>query len=308
MLDETVEAAVKWRKEREDLQIQLFGFVEVNNWSIEYPDIRPYTTTQQLEFERELLGLYISGHPLDDQEELLSSLELDRFVDLTEAPDESEVTVAGMVVSVKPISTKKGQMMGFMELEDRVDRTEVVLFPKTWERYNGLVEKGALLVVRAKLQQQDEDFKLLADDIAPLEAGAVQALLRRRKPQPQPRREPPARPAGGSTAPRAGASAGAAQAPSAAPPSRPAAGGASVRNTRAGQRVYIKISADRETALVLEQLKSLLQEHGGPMQTVLFYEREQKAIALSEGFNIKPSPVLFRQVEALLGPETMKVK
>lgn len=308
MLDETVEAAVKWRKEREDLQIQLFGFVEVNNWSIEYPDIRPYTTTQQLEFERELLGLYISGHPLDDQEELLSTLELDRFVDLTEAPDESEVTVAGMVVSVKPISTKKGQMMGFMELEDRVDRTEVVLFPKTWERYNALVEKGALLVVRAKLQQQDEGFKLLADDIAPLDAGAVQALLRRRKPQPQPRREPPARPAGGSATPRASALAGAAQALGAAPPPSPAAGGAARRNTRAGQRVYIKISADRETALVLEQLKTLLQEHSGPMQTVLFYEREQKAIALSEGFNIKPSPVLFRQVEALLGPETVKVK
>ncbi|MFD0620299.1 DNA polymerase III subunit alpha [Paenibacillus sp. GCM10027629] len=310
MLDETVEAAVKWRKERDDLQIQLFGFIEVNNWSIEYPDIRPYTITQQLEFERELLGLYISGHPLDDHDEMLSKLELDRLMDLTEAPDESEVVVAGMVVSLKQISTKQGKMMGFMELEDRISRTEVVLFPKVWERCHDLIDKGALLAVRAKLQQQDEDFKLLADDVAPLDAGAIQALLRRRRPQQQ--RELPAaagRP-GSSTAPRASApQGGAAQAAPPAPqPSGASARGAVGKHAHAGQRVYIKIAADRETATILAQLKELLQEHSGQMPTVLFYEREQKAMALSEAFHTKPSPILLQQVEALLGPSTIRIK
>jgi DNA polymerase III subunit alpha len=64
-LEETVEAAVKWRKEREELQIEMFGLDEVQNWDVELPDIRPYTTSQLLDFERDLLGLYLSGHPLD---------------------------------------------------------------------------------------------------------------------------------------------------------------------------------------------------------------------------------------------------
>lgn len=134
MLDETVEAALKWRKEREDLQIQLFDFVETPNWEIEYPDIPPYSSGQQLELERELLGLYLSGHPLDDYEDVLESSGADRIMELTEAADDTMTVAAGMVVSVKSITTKQGKAMAFMELEDQIERCEVVLFP----RYGGV--------------------------------------------------------------------------------------------------------------------------------------------------------------------------
>lgn len=293
MLDETVEAAVKWRKEREDLQIQLFGFVEVNNWSIDYPDIRAYTPSQQLELERELLGLYISGHPLDEHDDMMTALEFDRLIDLTEAPDEMEVVVAGMVVSLKQISTKQGKMMAFIELEDRVARTEVVIFPEVWKRCSDLVDKGRLLAVRAKLQQQDEDFKLLADDIVPLEREAAQSLLRRRR-VPQQTAQPRA-------------------VRQKAAPSDQQARGQQAELTRSGasavtQRLYIKISAERETAPVLSQLKGLLQQHAGRLDTILFYEREQKAIGLSGAYRVKPSPQLLQEIEAMLGPGTAKVK
>lgn len=134
MLDETVEAALKWRKEREDLQIQLFDFVETPNWEIEYPEIPPYSSGQQLELERELLGLYLSGHPLDDYEDVLESSGADRIMELTEAADDTMTVAAGMVVSVKSITTKQGKAMAFMELEDQIERCEVVLFP----RYGGV--------------------------------------------------------------------------------------------------------------------------------------------------------------------------
>ncbi|WP_234404972.1 DNA polymerase III subunit alpha, partial [Paenibacillus bouchesdurhonensis] len=170
MLDETVEAALKWRKEREDLQIQLFDFVETPNWNIEYPEIPPFNAGQQLELERELLGLYLSGHPLDDYDELLAGDGIERLMDLGESPDGSRVVVAGMAVSVKTITTKQGKAMAFMELEDQVERCEVVLFPEIWRRSGELVAKGALLALRATVQQQDEGFKLLADELAPLSA------------------------------------------------------------------------------------------------------------------------------------------
>lgn len=113
MLDETVDAAVKWRKERDDLQIDMFGFVEMPNWDIEYPNVPKFSASQQLELERELLGLYLSGHPLDDFESLLENSEADRLMELGDVPDETVVVTAGMVVSLKTITTKQGKAKYF---------------------------------------------------------------------------------------------------------------------------------------------------------------------------------------------------
>ncbi|WP_025685401.1 DNA polymerase III subunit alpha, partial [Paenibacillus maysiensis] len=181
MLDETVDAAVKWRKERDDLQIDMFGFVEMPNWDIEYPEVPKFSAGQQLELERELLGLYLSGHPLDDFEPLLESSDSERLMELGDVPDEAVVVTAGMVVSLKTITTKQGKAMAFIELEDQIERCEVVLFPEVWKRSHQWIEKGALLALRAKMQQQDEHFKLLADEAAPLAEDSLARLLQRRR-------------------------------------------------------------------------------------------------------------------------------
>ncbi|UJF34728.1 DNA polymerase III subunit alpha [Paenibacillus hexagrammi] len=180
VLDETIASATKWRKERDDLQLHLFGFVEEPNWDVEVPDIPPMPQSKQLELERELLGMYISGHPLDEYGELLESLEADKLHELQELPDNSEVIVAGMILSNKTIVTKKGLPMAFMELEDRIDKVEVVLFPETWKHAAPLVHKGRLVLVRAKLQLQDEDPpKLLAEQLVALDDSAAVQRLRR---------------------------------------------------------------------------------------------------------------------------------
>lgn len=308
MLDETLETAAKWRKEREDLQIQLFNFVEVNNWTIEPPNVQPFTMAQQLELERELLGMYISGHPLDDYADLLENSEAERIVDLYEAADESDCVVAGMVVSERVIMTKKGKPMAFIELEDRIERTEVVLFPEVWRRAKPLVAKGAMLAVYAKVQQQDEGFKLLAHDVAPLELRAVSQLAARaRRRSAAPRGE--VRPAPRQAEPSAGSMGKPAAADAGRP--APAAAGttrAGVRKPAALQRVYIKIAADHERPELLNELKSLIQAHPGPLATVLFYEREQQLRALSEAYAVKPSPDLFKRIEAIFGEGTVRVK
>ncbi|MNJ62953.1 DNA polymerase III DnaE [compost metagenome] len=74
------------------------------------------------------------------------------------------------------------------------------------------------------------------------------------------------------------------------------------------QRVFIKISAAAENARLLEKLKELLQLHPGPVATVLYYESTGKLFALSERYNIKPSPELFQQMEEMLGAGTVKIK
>ncbi|MGO4529320.1 DNA polymerase III subunit alpha [Paenibacillus sp. 2TAF8] len=341
MLDETVEAALKWRKEREDLQIQLFDFVETPNWEIEYPEIPPFSASQQLELERELLGLYLSGHPLDDYEDVLASSGADRIMELTEAADDTMAVAAGMVVSVKSITTKQGKAMAFMELEDQVERCEVVLFPEVWRRSQQHVGKGELLVVRAKVQQQDEGFKLLAEEVSPLTPAALEQQLRSRERRGKPgsgsasrpaQAASPQRPAGagaaaqrssaggdasaarasGSRAPAATSSgagtgtAASASAGNAAPASSAAEQGRAPRG--AEQRVFVKLTPQAEKPELLARLKELLQQHPGPVATVLFYEQQQKLLALSDAYRIKPSPALFSEMEKMLGEGTVKIK
>ncbi|GAA0850722.1 DNA polymerase III subunit alpha [Paenibacillus glucanolyticus] len=340
MLDETVEAAVKWRKERDDLQIQLFDFVEATNWDIEYPDIPPYTAGQQLEFERELLGMYLSGHPLDGYEDTLTESGADRLMDLHEAADESMAAVAGMVVTLKTITTKQGKAMAFMECEDQIERCEVVLFPEVWKRSAHLIEKGALLAIRAKVQLQDEGFKLLAEEVAPLEAQTLRQLVQRSKVRGAAgggRGKAGGPGSGSGGAGRSGPGPSGAQPVSTAVPSaEPAAtpvntmnGGETTpsgneavnnrhasekdsrtdtANPKAEQRVFVKITADAEQSELLVKLKELLQRHPGPVATVLFYERSQKVLALSDAYRIKPSKELFAEMEGMLGQDTVKVK
>ncbi|WP_438446145.1 DNA polymerase III subunit alpha [Gorillibacterium sp. sgz5001074] len=329
MLDETVEAALKWKKEREDLQLHLFGFTEEVNWRIDYPDIRPYSQGQQLELERELLGLYLSGHPLDAYEELLAPLEPVPLHELAEHPDGSEVMSAGRVVALKTITTKKGQTMAFAEVEDRIERVELVLFPESWKRYSSHMEKGSLVLVRAKLQHQDEEepAKLLAEHVVPLHEGFDPAPFVRwrqaaagAKPQ---RASGGARP-GQAGRPAAGAPAAQGRARPAAAAGRPAAasapaaqapGGSAARTAAAAgpapaarQRLFIKIGEQEEQAGVLPRLQALLKMSPGPLQTVLFYERGQRTLALSEQYNVKPNPELLKRIEQLLGPGSAKVK
>ena len=317
MLDETVEAALKWRKERDDLQIQLFDFVESPNWDIEYPDVPKFTAGQQLDLERELLGLYLSGHPLDDFDELLEGDGVERLMDLAEAPDESRAVVAGMVVSVKTITTKQGKAMAFMELEDQIERCEVVLFPEVWRRSAAHVEKGALLALRGVVQQQDEGFKLLADEVAPLSEQSLAQLRRglargRGAGSAAPPRwggVAPAGAAGGGPRPASAAGAGARPAaPAAAAGAAPAPGARRGQEKTPAQRVFIKITAAAENARLLERLKLLLEQHPGPVATVLFYESTGKLLALTERYSIKPSPALIREMEQMLGSDTVKIR
>ncbi|RAP75499.1 DNA polymerase III subunit alpha [Paenibacillus montanisoli] len=349
VLDETVDAALKWRKEREELQIELFGFDEVQNWDIEMPEVRPFTTGQLLVLERELLGMYLSGHPLDDHAALLESLPLDRLVDLPEAPEGSFAVTAAMVVSMKQFTTRKGQQMAFLEIEDRIMRVEAVAFPTIWQRHAALLDPGSLVIVLAAVQHQDEDYKLLIEDVVPLGGGGpghdaaaqVQRLLRQA-------RSKASRHSGGGTAGadrRGGAASpvhgpektsepaavkasigSSASAQAAAPRHRaPAAGSASPQQAHAPaasagsgskpappakrpQRLYIKIAAGREDSAALEKLKSLLTGSAGTYETVLFYEREGRTVALSEAYRIKPSPELLQRIESIFGKGSAVVK
>lgn len=321
-LEETVETAVKWRKEREELQIEMFGLDEIQNWDVELPDIRPYTTSQQLDFERELLGLYLSGHPLDAAEQQLAPLGLDRLLELSDAKDGTIAIVGVMVVSVKPFTSKKGLSMGFLELEDRIMRVEAVVFPTIWKRIGSKLEKGGLAIIQATVQQQDDDYKLIVEDCVPIEHSEMDLADHVGRLQKQAKARA-ARTSGSSSAngrsgeqaAPTGRAAGATWKPRAFKdnplPSENIIGneqGPPHSTERKPQRVYIKIITENEQPAILEQLKSLLSGHSGQLATVLFYVQGQKSIALSDSYRVHPSAQLIEAVEQLLGKGAIVVR
>jgi DNA polymerase III subunit alpha len=305
-LEPTLTAAALWRKEREELQIELFDFAESPNWNVELPNVPPYTQTQKLELERELMGLYLSGHPLDAYDELFEELKLDRLVDIADVPDGSTVYTTGMIVSLKPFVTRKGQSMAFLEMEDRIMGTELVAFPTVWAKAASIAKKGSLVFVRAKVQQGDEDYKLLADDIIPLDAADLKLQVERLR-----RIGQTARSSGG-YASRTGsaATAQAVRSANTSPPPTPPAVVVSAKGVESAkqQRVYILIDTPHEQPATLIRLKLLLKSHPGELPTVLRYERERRTVALSEEYKVNPSPELFAEMEKLLGAGSIRVK
>ena len=75
------------------------------------------------------------------------------------------------IVSLEQLRTRKGQQMAFAEVEDRIMRVEAVLFPTAWARLADVISVGGLAIVQAAVQQGDEDFKLIVDDLVPLDAA-----------------------------------------------------------------------------------------------------------------------------------------
>lgn len=128
--------------------------------------------------EFELLGYYLTKHPLDNYKSKLASVT--KIGDLAEYPSSKSVVVCGIIVESKVIQTKAGKMMAFLQLEDLTGRTEIVIFPSTYEKYktyisnNGLIELvGKVEVEESESENEDElpvkTAKILASGIRPLE-------------------------------------------------------------------------------------------------------------------------------------------
>lgn len=127
-----------------------------------------FTLLETLDLEKEVLGLFISGHPLEKEEERIARFSTCRIADLRfwKAP-ESQATVGGLLVSFKEKTTKRGDLMGILEFEDTESRLEVVCFPKLWQTVKGILDPGKVFFARGKVQDRG-GITMVAEEIIPL--------------------------------------------------------------------------------------------------------------------------------------------
>jgi DNA polymerase-3 subunit alpha len=120
---------------------------------------------ERLNWERELIGLYVSDHPLSKMMDELSQVVTHFSSELGVAAPEERVRVAGMVKNFRSFQTKRGKDMAFVTIEDPQGIIDLVVFPETWKRFQSLVQLDKLIIAEGKLDAQDAESKVLVDKI-----------------------------------------------------------------------------------------------------------------------------------------------
>ncbi|MGQ0734304.1 MAG: DNA polymerase III subunit alpha [Acidobacteriota bacterium] len=181
-VDGAIEHGARRQRDRDQGQADLFGGGENGGGLtlVRIPEAAPWAEMELLAFEKEALGMYLSGHPLDRYADSLRALGARTVGDLVLAdlpaladgvPSRmllEDVHVGGIVAAFRPLKTKKGDRMGVFTLEDAQGGVEVVVFPEVFARVASLIEAGTLVAVRGKFERDTESCRLQAAEIFPL--------------------------------------------------------------------------------------------------------------------------------------------
>lgn len=171
VLDKAIEFAQERQKERLSGQTSLFDLLdqEENDYlEIPLPKIPELPQNEILALEKEMLGLYISGHPLNSYEKELREKVSINIGELKGKRDRANAIVGGIIAVSKKIITKNGQMMAFFTLEDFTGAVEVIVFPRIYEKYAEQIKNDTVLIVQGRVNKQDEEVKFIADRLTPL--------------------------------------------------------------------------------------------------------------------------------------------
>ncbi len=322
-----VESAQNTSRKNLEGQISLFQIagdeMQAGGLEIRLPNVEEFSKDLKLAMEKEMLGIYLTDHPLNEyaeQMKRLSSVTSDQLrhaaegLEAGDAAAECEpcgtmaagrngekirdgmpVVMTGMINSRRTLITKNSKMMAFLQLEDLYGVTEVVVFPNVYERCAAFTEVDQVIAVRGTLNFKEEEApKVLADEILPLEEAAERGFSQRGLSR--------------QSAQRGGArnvqSSGqrAMQQPAESIPAGPAQQPAE----QPEGMVKVKLTAEMNREITLEQVKSVLKRHPGKAQ-VLIYLPEGKTLRTDRQLWARPDQNLKNQLMAILGKENVKM-
>ena len=201
-VDFACEFGARRQRDRADGQAQLFGGTPEDGGSADEATagpahVEPWTEVQQLAYEKESLGLYFSGHPIDRVAAELKAFGTKTTAELAEtaasgatgatgatgasgavAPGPGngyrrnggvDVAIGGIIASIRPLKTRKGDRMAVIMLEDPHGSVEVVIFPEAYTKAAAVLEPGAMVVVKGKVELDEETIRMMANEVLPIE-------------------------------------------------------------------------------------------------------------------------------------------
>jgi DNA polymerase-3 subunit alpha len=200
-IDSACEHGARMQRNRELGQVDLFGDGLPSAQDVPLPDAAPWTEIEQLNYEKESLGLYWTGHPMDRHADDLRAIGAKTTGDLLPRRDAEEavpsdvdepplapvsvpagapasrtvveeVAIGGIVSGLRPLKTRKGDRMCVFMLDDAAGTLEVVVFPEAFKQYGHLADNGRMVLVKGRFERDDESARILASEIAPIEMVA----------------------------------------------------------------------------------------------------------------------------------------
>ena len=320
-LDAITAFASKLQKEAASGQTDLFGMLGGEGSGVQsmlnlQKAPVQHTDKERLAWERELLGLYISAHPLDKYETYLSE-QAQPLTQLIPEYDSRTMTVGGIINSVRTIVTKSGSKMAFVGIEDKFGEGEVIVFPNLYEKVGAKLQQDAVIRVTGKNSARDRDgnlggeSKLIADDIImitdddvdnyestgrKMDAPKISAAVKkeRRAAYKNQRRS------------SAGRSDRSKQASAAVQTTtkQPAVSVATAEMPAVKLFVHVK-DPNNHDALI--KMKSVCGDYAGMTDVVLVLGEEKKS-AMRLPFKVEADDALIKKLEQLLGKECVKVQ
>ena len=252
---------------------QLYFFADELPDDYAWTDVPRYTELEKLKAEKEVLGFYLSGHPLDPYRRQARTYGVTFISELVRMnPPGQPLRTIGMVLEVRRITTKKGEMMAFLRLEDQGVELDVVVFPAVMKKYVHLFQEEQLLLFEGRMEERDDHLQLVASKAADLSRISLKRGARKFPS----RNEKAAKPL--------------------------------EKGINAGPKLFIKITPRFESSPKMKQLQKYLKENRGNTPVFLYYERRKETISLGDSYKIKMTEDFLRRVEKLLGdPDAVKV-
>lgn len=287
-LDNLMAYSSRLNKQRSSGQVDIFGSDSSSSVKIEIsldnPDTE-YTIREQLLWERELLGLYLSQHPLEQFEILLSEQSIPQS-SIKPSHEGKAVSIGGAIIEMREILTKKGQKMAFVTIADQTSETELILFPNIYQQTIGIWERDRVVLARGKVDTKDrngnysDEIKIIVDDareITPEQAAAYQATGRKKRAL-KPSKKPLVK---------------VNKSPEPSKDFKP-------------QRLYARVKDSSDSALLIK-LKTVIDENPGGTEVVLVVgpDATKQIIRLPGRINLEGT---LESISTLMGKDNVKVQ
>ena len=317
-MDTIIAFAQRMQKDRVSGQTDLFGnnlVAESTKSTLKLDEAAPKINQhEQLKWERDLLGLYLSQHPLDLYETFLDEQAVPLNT-IKPMHDNKPVTVGGVVGEVREITTKNGQKMAFIKIEDAKGEVEAILFPGSYQKTLGLWERDKVVLIRGKVSAKDregnigEEIKILVDDareITPEQAAMYQGSGRKPRalavsPRGVVAKAIAAKTSSASVSTHVTHNAGNKHSTSAL--SSAGGGGAAL----APPKVYIRLANAQDQAILLS-LKQTIDAHLGQTDVVLVLGEEAARQIIKLPTGVREDEVVMNKLRTLVGAANVKLQ
>ena len=173
VLDEAIKRGQEFQKDKRNGQTSIFDLFgdsqkgeikNVHHYTL--PNIEEFSKNELLAMEKEMLGLYISQHPLKNFKEKIEEIVNTNSLEALNLPDRSNVILAGVINRIRKKSTKNGNLMAFINLEDLEGSVEAIIFPKVFDKNKDIILKDAIVVIEGSRDSAEGKVKLIAKNIS----------------------------------------------------------------------------------------------------------------------------------------------